>query len=162
MTGGRTTTFLGLRIVYLPGHNSLGSDAIWPIAIIERPEKRGPLRLYTRELRLQLAHAQASGVLLPPEYVSALDQDATPSAASSPAPNSLAPPQPDAARFPPPLAPDAETDNLAVAKFLKMATRERARRKKLKQRRDRRWSRRSQAGHYIVCVPFPFTLFSRP
>ena len=78
VTGGRTTTFLGLRIVYKEGHNSLGSDAIWPLAIIERPEYRGPFRFFTQALRKQLAHVQAHGVLLPAEYVSLLNSPPAP------------------------------------------------------------------------------------
>jgi hypothetical protein len=91
VTGGRTTTFLGLRIVYMDGHNSLASDAIWPIAIIERPEKRGPFRLYTQALRLQLAHVQKSGLLLPTEYTEAFDPPASPAAAAAASPVSESP-----------------------------------------------------------------------
>ena len=40
----RNTTFLALRIVYLDGYESTGNEAVWPLAILDTPGKRGALR----------------------------------------------------------------------------------------------------------------------
>jgi hypothetical protein len=64
----RNTTFFALRIVYLDGFSSTSNEAIWPLAILDTPEKRGPLRLLTQDLRKALKHVQDKGILLSEDY----------------------------------------------------------------------------------------------
>jgi hypothetical protein len=166
VTGGRTTTFIGLRIVYLDGHNCQASDAIWPLAIIERPEKRGPFRQYTQELRRQLAHVQTQGVLLPSDYVEVCDPPSPPAVPAPPPPAVPAsrpvvpagdpPSQPQhppvgPAAAPPPgnkygIPPDEKTDCDEVEKYTKLIEIERQRRKHARERRADRLQRRSRRG----------------
>jgi len=156
VTGGRVTTFVGLRIVYLEGHNSLGSDAIWPIAIIERPEKRGPFRLYSRPLRLQLDHVQKSGLLLPADYAAMFDLPDAPAPRDVVAP--VVPPvsPPVAVRpvfnYQKDVLPDEETDGPGMAKFMEMSVLEASRRRVWRERRVKRSVRRLNAGMYISHV----------
>ena len=155
MTGARVTTFVGLRIVYLDGHNSLGSDAIWPIAIIERPEKRGPFRLYSRPLRLQLDHVQKSGLLLPVDYATLFDPPAAPAPldVSAPVVAPLSPPAvPPAFNY---HVADEDIDEPAVKKFMEMSLLETTRRKVWRERREKRRQRRLKTGILIACCPIP-------
>ena len=71
----RNTTFFALRIVYLDGFSSTSNEAIWPLAILDTPEKRGPLRLLTQELRNALRHVQEKGLHLPEEYCGFVGND---------------------------------------------------------------------------------------
>jgi hypothetical protein len=96
VVGGRSTTFIALRIVYKEGYNSLASNAIWPIAIVERPEKRGPFRRYTQPLRVALQHVQTHGLFLSAGYVEILNNHgASPSPSPPRTPRSS--PQPSSA-----------------------------------------------------------------
>ena len=64
----RNTTFFALRIVFLDGHSSTATEAIWPLAILDCEEKRGAVRLLTRPMRKMLKHLQDVGCHLPEEY----------------------------------------------------------------------------------------------
>ena len=138
--------------MYLEGHNSLGSDAIWPIAIIERPEKRGPFRLYSRPLRLQLDHVQKSGLLLPGDYATLFDLPDAPAPRDVVAP-AVPPVSSPAARpvlnYQNDVLPNEESDVPALAKFMEMSVLETSRRRVWQERRAKRSERRLKAGMYM-------------
>jgi hypothetical protein len=71
----RNTTFFALRIVYLDGFSSTSNEAIWPLAILDSSEKRGPLRLLTQEFRKAIKHIQTHGLHLSEEYTRFFAQD---------------------------------------------------------------------------------------
>ena len=60
--------FFALRLVKLKGHRSTGQEALWPLAIFDTKEDRGPLRALTRDLRRALRHVQKNGVHLSTSY----------------------------------------------------------------------------------------------
>jgi len=64
----RNTTFIALRIVYMDGYSSTNNEAVWPLAILDTPEKRGALRTLTKPLRKAMKHVQDKGILLPDTY----------------------------------------------------------------------------------------------
>ena len=64
----RNTTFFALRLVKLKGHRSTSQEALWPLAIFDTKEDRGPLRALTRDLRRALRHVQKNGVHLSTSY----------------------------------------------------------------------------------------------
>jgi hypothetical protein len=67
--GQFTTTLWALRFVWTEGSDSQAQEAIVPIAVLNCPEKRGPLQLLTKDLRRQLAEVQLRGVRIQPVTV---------------------------------------------------------------------------------------------
>ena len=87
--------------MYLKGHSSTASDAIWPLAILDHPEKRGPLRKLTQGLRIALNHVQEHGLHLHRDYTDILR--------SFTSPTNPTPPSTDTTPSPPKPTPDTSS-----------------------------------------------------